>query len=390
MRFRKEYLLDPERAAAHAAARLHFGVASSLPGLAGWRGASLDPHTTVYDLNGEPLFYDFPVAGPDGAPLGMVRASAATPLGDPVLSVYLGPARWSVSRAAERATAMVTREYKGQVLKATLVCYAYPKLGIALEWKKPRGSAQRTIFDIGDFSVVPETVAKDLRGPGAVSLYDRIPEQAVAPAIEHFGVHDKVLAEVEERSKLKLGRKLERLEFEAIQTSVIGVIQWWTTRILTFCSHTYSHECFVLHGQENGYYCVVATGQMLLDFWRYNYSQTQIASAMGTTSGGTSYTGEVNGYKSLTCSHFDAQSDSSPTFDKAKAQIDANRPFDYSYPWHAMACAGYSQQNIYLAGTQPIKQLYLYDPSPVNKGTIRWETWGAGPVVDGFVYLWRP
>lgn len=391
MRFKKEYLLAPERAAAHAVARLHFGVASSLPGLAGWRGASLDPHTTIYDLNGQPLFYDFPVAGPDGAPLGMIRASAATPLGDPVLSVYLGPARWSVSRATQRATDVVTREYKGQVLKATLVCYAYPKLGIAVEWKKARGSAQRTIFDIGDFSVVPEAVVIDLRGPGAVSLYDSIPEPAVALAIEHFALYDKVLAEVEKRSKLKHGRGLEMLPFETIQASIVGMIQMWTTRRLTFCSHAYSHECFFLHGQETNVWCTVATGQMMLDFWRYYYSQAQIASAMGTGSGGTGWTGEENGFKSLTSNHFDSKSDFSATFDNAKAEIDANRPFDYSYSYHSMACAGYSQQNIYLFGTQPVKQVYLYDPWPPNKGAIRWETWGdtSHSPVAGFVYLRR-
>jgi hypothetical protein len=56
-----------------------------------------------------------------------------------------------------------------------------------------------------------------------------------------------------------------------------------------------------------------------------------------------------------------------------------------------MACAGYSQQNIYITGTQPLKQVYLYDPWPVNKGTIRWETWGdtSHSAVAGFVYLTR-
>jgi hypothetical protein len=111
---------------------------------------------------------------------------------------------------------------------------------------------------------------------------------------------------------------------------------------------------------------------------------------MGTGSGGTSYAGEIQGYQSLTCSHFTAQQEFSPTFAKAKAEIDANRPFDYSYSYHAMACAGYKEQNIYLVGTTPEKSVYLYDPWPVSIGTIRWETWGSGiSPVDGFVYLRR-
>ena len=113
---------------------------------------------------------------------------------------------------------------------------------------------------------------------------------------------------------------------------------------------------------------------MILDFWRYYYAQNQVATAMGTGSGGTGWSGEVNGLTSLSCNHFTAQQDMSPTFDKVKTEIEANRPFDYSYSYHAMACAGYKQQNWYIVGTQPLRQVYLYDPSPVSTGTIRWET----------------
>jgi hypothetical protein len=42
-----------------------------------------------------------------------------------------------------------------------------------------------------------------------------------------------------------------------------------------------------MHGQETSLWCTVATGQMMLDFWRYYFSQTDIATAMGTGSGGT-------------------------------------------------------------------------------------------------------
>jgi hypothetical protein len=146
-----------------------------------------------------------------------------------------------------------------------------------------------------------------------------------------------------------------------------------------------------MHGQETDVWCVVATGQMILDFWRYYYPQSDIATAMGTGAGGTGWTGEVNGLESLTCSHFDAQSDFSPTFAKVETEIDANRPFDYSYSYHAMACAGYRRQNISILGTTPEHSVYLYDPWPPNVGTIRWETWGAGvSAVAGFVYLRRP
>jgi hypothetical protein len=279
------------------------------------------------------------------------------------------------------------------VVGTRLVCYAYPKLGISVEWKRRNEDrTRRTIVDIGDFSVVPDRVEPGMRGPGALSFYGQIVESRVPEAIEHFRSYDKIVEELQERSGKELSVQLRLLDFDAVQAQIGTVIQLelFKTKVLAFCTHGTSHDCFTLHGQQNGVWCVVATGQMILDFWRYYHAQTDIAKAMGTGSGGTSWNGEVSGLESLSCSHFDAQSDLSPAFSEAKAEIDANRPFDYSYSYHAMACAGYREQRFYIFGTQPVNSVLLYDPSPVNQGTIRWETWGAGvSPVAGFVYLRR-
>lgn len=389
MRFKKAYLVAPEHAASLAMAHVHIGVASRLPGLAGWRGVHLDAPATIHDLNEQPLFYDFPVIAANGGEIGVVRAAAATPLADPVVSTYLGPAPWSVSRATDRATEVVTHEYGGQVLRTLLVCYAYPKLGIAVGWKKARGRTRRTIFDIGDLSVVPEAVERDMRGSGPYSFYAHLPEEAVARGIQRYGLHEKLAAEFEKQSGRKLGPKMERRDFDVVQVAVIAQLKRWNNRLLTFCSHSYSHECFVMHGQETYWWCVVATGQMMLDFWRYNFTQTQIAAAMNTVSG-TDWSDEEDGFESLTADQFDSRSDFSPTFLKVREEIDANRPFDYSYSYHSMACAGYSERNINLIGRAPVKQVYLYDPWPVGVGTIRWEAWSTGALMlAGFVYLRR-
>jgi len=390
----KANLLSRRRAASHAATHLHVGVATKTTGMAEWRGANLGRLVAVYDLNDQPLFYDFPVVSRKGENLGLIRTSASRVLGVPVPSVYLGPAPWDVGKASLKASELVNREYGGKVVRTRLVCYAYPKLGISVEWeKRDEPGTRRTIVDIGDFSIVPERAEPGMRGPGAWSFYDHIPENRVPEAVEHFASYEKMVDELQERSGKNLAVDLKLYEFKSVQETIGAIIQipLFTTKILGFCTHGSSHECFRMHGQENGVWCVVATGQMILDFWRYYNSQTAIATAMGTGSGGTSWNGEVNGLESLTCNHFDAQSDLSPTFSKAKAEIDANRPFDYSYSYHAMACVGYRQQNFYVFGTQPVNSVLLYDPSPVNVGTIRWETWGAGiSPVAGFVYLRRP
>jgi hypothetical protein len=386
----RQHLIEPERAVRHAAVQLHTGIFTNTPGMANWWGANLGRPVSIHDLNGQPLFYDIPVFSPESEQLGLVRASASRVLGVPAPTVYLGGPRWRTGEATLWAREFVQKEHQGRVIDTQLVCYAYPKLGVAVTWEDGKRERRRTIIDVSDYSIVPEKVKPEMRGPGAWSLYERIPEEVVPEAVESFGLYERIVDELQERSDADLSVRLELERFEAVQGALGMMISLYTTKILTFCTHSYSHECFRMHGQETDYYCVVATGQMVLDFWRYCYSQDDIATAMGTDPGGTGWTEEVNGLESLTCSHFDAQSDFSPTFAKARAEIDANRPFDYSYDYHAMACAGYQRQNFYIAGVGPTHSVYLYDPWPVNVGTIRWETWGAGvSPVAGFVYLRR-
>jgi len=388
----RAHITERKRAASHAAIQLHIGVLAKTPGMVDWRGANLGRPVTVYDLNDEPLFYDFPVLSRGRERLGLIRASASRVIGVPVPSIHLGPAVLNVDETSRKAARLIRQKYKRKVVSTKLVCYAYPKLGIAVRWEK-RGEAQRTIVDVGDFSIVPEEVKPEMRGPGAVSSYGQIQEEAVPRAVRNFGRYGKVVDELQERSGKDLSTHLRLRDFDRVQAvlkKAVVQVELFYTKTLSFCTHGFSHECFTLHGQQNGVWCVPATGQMILDFWRYYRSQTDIATAMGTGAGGTGYAGEVNGYESIACNHFDAQSDSGPTIAKAKAEIVANRPFDYSYSYHAMACAGYSVARFTIAGVPPQHSLLLYDPSPVNTGTIRWETWGAGiSPVDGFVYLTR-
>lgn len=377
-------------AKAHAAAHLQIGVKSNTPGMEQWYGSHLGRPQIIYDLNEQPLLYDFPVKSRSGKQLGQIRTAANKINKNAVLSTSFGGAEWDLRDASNRAQEIVRSKFKGEILRTRLVCYAYPKLGIMVYWRK-KSETERTIIDIGDYSVVPERVEPGKRGPGAWSFYENIKHEDASKAAKEFSANDKLLDEIKERSRLDLSVALKGYEWAQAQQVVQVVLSLYTTKILTFCTHAYSHECFYLHPQINGYYCVVATGQMLLDFWRYNYTQDQIAHAMGTTAGGTGYAGEVNGYQNLTCSHFSATHDTTPTLAEARAEIDANRPFDYSYSYHAMACAGYRRLNFSITGIQAEYQLLIYDPSPVNTGTRRWETWGSGiSAVDGFVYLRRP
>lgn len=388
----RENAVSLKHAASHAMTQLHLGVLTKAEGIAGWRGANLGQPIIIYDLNGEPLFYDFPVHNNERKQLGQIRTSASRINGVPVQSIQMGSFPVNLKEATYKAAEVVSHRQKRKIIGTKLVCYAYPKLGIAVEWEN-KGESHQTIVDIGDFSIVPDEVEPEMRGPGAVSAYDRISKKTIQEAVRTFERHDQMVDELQEISGLDLSKPMKRGDFDIIQATlevefILPLLYF--TKTLTFCTHGFSHECFRIHGQENGVWCVVATGQMLLDFWRFHETQTDIAAAMNTGPGGTGYADEVNGYHAIACSHFTATHDTSPTLAEARAEIDANRPFDYSYSYHAMACAGYRRLIFQRFLADPQYSLLIYDPSPVNIGTIRWETWGAGiSAVDGFVYLRR-
>lgn len=399
----REHIITAEEAASYIIAQLNIDVAMKKTGMVNWAGAVLGDFVTVYDLNGEPLFYDFSVVSPANEPLGLVRAAASRVLGVPVMSVYLGAPRWNAGQAFMKVTRAAQRKNKDEVVSTRLVCYDYPKIGVEVVVGR-RGEGGRQIIDVGDFSTVPEKVevtegGGPTRGRGIWSFYEHISQESANESIDRFSAYDKFVEDVQKRSGKKLANAEESsgitiVTVEPINPNLVDLPRIFViNKIISYCPHDDNHDCFALQGQETNVWCSVATGQMILDFWRYYYSQSDIAKAMGTGPGGTSWGGEENGLESLTKSQFDAFSDFSPTFEKIETEINANRPFDYSYSYHSMACAGYHFYfNDYTGELQ--RSTYLYDPWPPktpNKpgGAIRWETWGSSPTIAGYVFLRR-
>jgi hypothetical protein len=160
------------------------------------------------------------------------------------------------------------------------------------------------------------------------------------------------------------------------------VIEPVSQRVIQYCPHCKTHDCFALHAQQTNVYCAVATGQMILDFYRYNFTQDQVAAAMGTGASGTSNAGQADGYKKLSNYCLDAIIDETANWTEAKAEIDANRPLKSGISGHARACFGWKRQNLILPGKPQGRWLYIVDPWPWNAdickgGAIYWEDWYA-------------
>jgi len=187
-----EHLVKAKDAARHAAFHLHIGVFTKTPGMTTWIGANLEEPTTIYDLNGLPLFYDYPVLSPHHEQVGMIRASASRVLGAPVPATYISGPHWDIESATQWARKYVEDKHKGKIIDSKPVCYGYPKLGIAVNWEDSEDQAKRTIIDVGDHSVVPEKVEPEKRRSGAISVYNLIPEKMLPDAIEKFILYDKM------------------------------------------------------------------------------------------------------------------------------------------------------------------------------------------------------
>lgn len=368
-------------------------------GFADWLNTQVEEKPLViHDLNGQVLFYEYQIKSKNQV-VGVVKGSASKSLGSPVPQIQLGPRRWDPDAAVINARGRVKKLYPNADISGTeFVCYSYPKIGVKVDLIDKTGGIQSFIFDVASTNLVERFGSDELEGFTSRSIYDEITEQDVTKREARWNAMDKELQEV----KIKIPRIFEQgvnpderkpIEEVYIKQSIYPAISisLFSQKIIQYCPHCSTHDCKALHSQQTDVYCAVATGQMILDFYRYYYSQAEIATAMGTGSGGTGQSGQIAGYQSLSRQCLEATLDETASWSEAKAEIDANRPLKSGIPGHARACFGWKRQNIYLIGTAPARWLYILDPWPWNSnicqgGAVYWEDWTAKDHTN-FIYV---
>lgn len=382
----KAHRVDKETAWENASLAIIRNAVANTPGVADWlKGRVRKAPVTIYDINGSPLFYDFPVVG-HGGEGGIVRTAASRVLGKPIIAIELSNRHWNFNKAVKKLLPKVRKgRSRVPIPRPKLVCYSYPKLGVMFEVPNARGRIERQIYDVASLERVRELQSGSEReGQYAWSYYDSLNNRKRSSGLKAFEKVDAMRIKQSPAFRKNLARatKLEKLVDITKLKLKLSV-----TKTLQFCphyttSHARSHHCFVLHGQEVNDYCAVATCQMILCYYRYYYDQDDIAPNLGYTAGSGCPSDQSAGYQTLSNNHINATFDSSATWAEARSQINQLHPMKSGIPGHARAVAGYS----YMLNAWPFsiteRKLYVYDPWPWNAdyslaGAVYWEDWDS-------------
>ena len=154
------------------------------------------------------------------------------------------------------------------------------------------------------------------------------------------------------------------------------------TREIHYSKRLTDHvPCYEVRGQETSVWCVGASVQMLLDFYRYEYTQTRLAVELGlgtpTNPNGLPYArvGDVvTVVEAMTSNALDCTMVVDPGWTTFRSEILQNRPLISFVPGHSRTVVGYTRTRLALPDQLPFRGLLVFDPWPPNVGTVtRWE-----------------
>jgi|GEM_PF-2795752 len=343
-------------------------------------------HYEVYDLTDVVLFYLFPARIPGAARPGWVRAAAHELVGPPVLAIETPQTLWDPDAALERALTRAQEQFPQTFTDtARLVCYSYPKIGVRVALRD--AGRRSVIYDAVSLEEIPNLGPGEPEGFAAWSYYQTIVAPRPHERMLIFRQADAELRAAQERLPALLAENLDPQTMVELRQALEGHLDVnvgpTSSRVLKYslrCDSPGTHDCFALYAQRTDVFCAVATAQMILDFYRYEFTQDAIAAEMKTGPSGTGNAEQRVGYETLSRSGLVATIDSTPTWAEAKAEIDANRPVKSGIEGHARVCTGWMRENATLSVRPPRQWLQIHDPWPASPdpctgGAVLWEDW---------------
>jgi hypothetical protein len=351
------------------------------------RGRITSAGTPVFDPNGAVLFHRVPILR-GRERVGYADIGAHEVFAEPLLAVSTG-AVWDEKAILEEAGAAARKGRRSLKFDTVrFVAYSYPK--IALQFLQ---DGQETLMlEWKSWAVVPPSAAAERKPMQASnferwSLIDELPPEIKRANVRSFQKRLKVwdapaLSRIDATVITKTAFKLPGITLKLVDTQEVH----YSPRA---ADH---HPCYELRGQQTPVWCVAASVEMLLNFYRYQYDQPRLAQelALGTCDApnGLPYGDEgrvVTVIEKLTSNALDATAIVDPVWTTFQNEIRANRPLISFIPSHSRTVAGYTRTMIALPGQVPFKGLLVYDPwpptdcaHPEDGGVItRWENFAT-------------
>ncbi len=352
------------------------------------RGAHISKESTpVHDLTGDVLFHRIPIVR-EREQVAYVDIAVNEVLGDPLVAVSFG-LPWNpsaiVGEAREHARDQGLRVDKADEVR--FVDYSHPKVAIQFL----RDGEELAMIEWQTWRPVPTA---DERSDGR---YQQKPRRPLEPSnFERWSLVEELPDELREQRADSFRRRLANLQEFQVDLDVYRIephdwvpkltFKLVDTRDIDYSLRAGDHQmCYELRGQETSVWCVGASVQMLLDFYRYAYTQVRLAQELGlgtlANPNGLPYArvaDVVTAIEALTSNGLDATMITNPGFSTFKDEIRANRPLISFVPGHSRTVAGYTESLIAPINSDPYRGLLVYDPWPPNAGVItRWENFAT-------------
>jgi Peptidase_C39 like family len=343
-------------------------------------GVRLDASTPIYDTNGELLFHRFPF-NQDGAPVGYADIAANTAFGAPLLATSPS-STWDeqavLDAAREAFLKRPSKRHRPTYDELRLVAFSYPKLAVQFL----HSNEEVVMLECFSWLEVPPAAGRSDRRPlepsnfERWSLLDELPEDRKRRSHSAFEERAELLADA------VLNPAAVGLISKQLVEPLVSIIRLGLTYDLHYSGRSSDHHvCYELRGQETSVWCVGASVQMLLDFYRYNYTQSKIAQQLGlgtlANPNGLPYANVgdvVTQLQVMSSNALTAHMITNPTFADFTSEVSQNRPMISFIPGHSRTVAGFTESLLYVLRPTGFRGLLVYDPWPPNAGVItRWE-----------------
>lgn len=320
--------------------------------------------TPVYDVNGTLLFMRMPLAR-GRTQAGYADIAVEEAMGEPLLATTIG-ASWVESALVEEGSAAARKGRRALKFDATrFVAYSYPKLALQFLLN----GAEVLMLELYTWAeIAPAAVAgRNKLEPANFerwSLLDELPDAVKKSRTAGFR---KRLTVWEAPALAKLNPKAVAIDTLRVKDFVLNLND---RREVHYSASDGDHSpCYELRAQQTNVWCVGASTEMLLLFYRYTYNQVRLATELGlgtmANPNGLPYSrvGDVvTVIERLT--NLNATMHTNPGWDVFRNEIRANRPLISFVPGHSRTVAGYTRSLITAVNQIPFRGLLVYDPWP--------------------------